>query len=377
MKHVAFCILPNHPHVGPTLPVVSVMVRRGYRVSYATTDRFSSRVRSAGADVTAYGFDGFEVHRPDWLTQWISSQLDLISHLYERDRPDLIIYDEWGFAAYIIARHYGIPAVYTGPSYALDRRCLADQVPHETFRRGVLEFSATIDGVLANFGVFDADWLFHRASLNLYLCPRLFQPVPDSLDDSCFFAGRCAGEQPWYGNWKRATAGARPLVMVATSTNIVQGPQYFQTWVRALKDIECEVILSIGDRANPLDFQELPGNIELVQNVSHVSILPRVSLYVGCGGIISSAEAAYHGVPMVITSVGNAEIEWEAANLERVGLAVHVSDQEMRGAGLSQIVVSTLENTSMLRNVREIRRAIRKEPGAEEAVNRVETLLGW
>jgi len=80
---------------------------------------------------------------------------------------------------------------------------------------------------------------------------------------------------------------------------------------------------------------------------------------------------------MVITSVGNAEIEWEAANLERVGLAVHVSDQEMRGAGLSQIVVSTLENTSMLRNVREIRRAIRKEPGAEEAVNRVETLLGW
>src|SRR4051794_36250739 len=47
--HVAFVSYPQHPHVGPILPIVSVLVRRGYRVSCVVSDVFAARVAQLGA----------------------------------------------------------------------------------------------------------------------------------------------------------------------------------------------------------------------------------------------------------------------------------------------------------------------------------------
>ena len=50
-RHIAFVSLPahGHGHVNPTLPVVAELVRRGWRVSYATAERFGPEVEKTGA----------------------------------------------------------------------------------------------------------------------------------------------------------------------------------------------------------------------------------------------------------------------------------------------------------------------------------------
>ena len=48
-RHIAFVSLPAHGHVNPTLPVVAELVRRGWRVSYATAERFGPEVEKTGA----------------------------------------------------------------------------------------------------------------------------------------------------------------------------------------------------------------------------------------------------------------------------------------------------------------------------------------
>ena len=42
--HFAFICLPAAGHVNPTLPVVAELVRRGHRVTYATSERYAKAV---------------------------------------------------------------------------------------------------------------------------------------------------------------------------------------------------------------------------------------------------------------------------------------------------------------------------------------------
>ncbi len=48
-RPIAFVSLPAHGHVTPTLPLVADLVRRGWRVSYATAETFAPEVGRAGA----------------------------------------------------------------------------------------------------------------------------------------------------------------------------------------------------------------------------------------------------------------------------------------------------------------------------------------
>lgn len=55
--HIAFICLPAAGHVNPTLPVVSELVRRGHRVTYATAEKYAKSVESAGAAFFRSGED--------------------------------------------------------------------------------------------------------------------------------------------------------------------------------------------------------------------------------------------------------------------------------------------------------------------------------
>jgi UDP:flavonoid glycosyltransferase YjiC (YdhE family) len=49
-KHIAFLNIPAAGHLNATLPVVAELVRRGYRVTYATGPAFAGAVEAAGAE---------------------------------------------------------------------------------------------------------------------------------------------------------------------------------------------------------------------------------------------------------------------------------------------------------------------------------------
>ena len=55
--HFAFICLPAAGHVNPTMPVVAELVRRGHRVTYATSAKYVAAVESAGAAFFESGED--------------------------------------------------------------------------------------------------------------------------------------------------------------------------------------------------------------------------------------------------------------------------------------------------------------------------------
>src|SRR5262249_55222220 len=112
-RHIAFFSFPQHAHLNPTLPIVSVLVRRGYRVTYVASENYAPRIAELGAEVVpCEAFDlaaafGEGVNDKDIAEQPICRlairTLSQVLRFYETNRPDLIIYDHVAFAGRILA----------------------------------------------------------------------------------------------------------------------------------------------------------------------------------------------------------------------------------------------------------------------------------
>jgi MGT family glycosyltransferase len=382
--HIAFVVYLAHPSIGPTLPIVSVLVRRGYRVTYVTSDQFAPRVAAMGAEVILCSgvpdqipSDGIDEngHFQDQLTRLAERTLEEVLPCYERDKPALIIYDYAALAGKILAKRLGVPAIQTSPCFAHDARVHSKQVRNPQFRESILGWGRLLDSFMARSGIPNYDFLFHREDLNIYLFPKILQPCADTIDESCFYAGRCAGEQPYYGSWQRGYDDGSPIVFVAASTLYTQGPEYFRMCVDALTGREWHVILSIGDAGNPASLGRLPSNVEIVQRVSHVKILPYVSMFICLGGIITTAESMYHGVPLIVTSHGFSELEYQADNIVDLGIGIHLPKGDLTVENLRRASDQVFADDSMRKRMEDVRRVVRRQPGAEDTVNRIEDYL--
>jgi MGT family glycosyltransferase len=385
--HVSFFSFPHHPHVNPTIPIVRTLVRRGYRVTYATSERFARRLSEVGAEVivgpdfniSKLSESPSDPTKPDQFPfcQIALRMLAQCQRFYENNRPDLVIYDWVAFAGRILAHRWGVPAVQTSPQFAHDRAAFAAEDDNDSkFLQGCLEYCRATDDFLRRHGVTTArDFLFHREGLNVYLFPKPLQPNADLMGDDCFYAGRLAGEQLYFGDWQRTDNGERPLVLVANSSTYLRSPEFFKMCMDALSGQSCHVVLSIGEYGDAKALGTLPPHVEIAQNTSHVQILRYASLAIGLGGIISRAEATYYGVPTIALSCGYPENEWEQRHFERLGTAIHLPQSEMNAENLRRAIVRAFDDAELQRRVKALQHAVRREPGAEETVNRIEDYL--
>jgi MGT family glycosyltransferase len=372
--HVSFVGVPIGSHLNQTLPLVATFARRGYHVTYAVAEPFLARVEAAGAEPIALRLDTLTARTADELSfcRIAAHTLPRLARYYEKNPPALIAYDFTAMAARIIARRAGIPAVRLSPHFAMSRQSLAEQIPDRAFRERVLARSAGADAFLEQHGIDEPGFLFHREELNVHLFPREFEPCPAALDETCLHAGRCAGEQSGFGQWNPRNARGKPVVLVAPSTSYLQSTGYFRACIEAFSALPWHVVLSMGETPEQTSLGALPASFETVQRTSHTRILPYASAVLCMGGMATAAEAAYHGVPMIITSRGHAELEWLGDNLARAGLAAHLRGADPKAEVLRKFAIEALESTALLRNVRRLQHSVRRSAGAEETVNRLE-----
>lgn len=383
--HIAFVNFPHPPHVNPTLPVVSVMVRRGYRVTYATSDRFASQIASLGAEV---------VHSSPFITPFSRTEanetlddqgvigladrmLAEITPFYENNRPDLVIYDFMALAGRILARRGRIRAIQTCPTFARDKSHkskLFEEITDADARREMLEYFGKVDQFLEQHGIVDGFLPFHE-KLNIHFFPRSFQPPGNVFGTDFFYAGRCAGEQAPYGDWRRDDADERPIVLIGTSTTYTQGSDYFQMCIEALRDLNCHIIVYAGDKFDAATLLALPAHCEVVRHTAQVKLFRHARLLICHGGIITPAEAAYYGVPLLMTTHGFCELEMQADIFASLGLGIHLrkSDTNVENIGRSAKLLMT--DTSVLNKIKQIQYRVLREPGSEETVNRIEEYL--
>jgi MGT family glycosyltransferase len=375
--HAAFFVFPEFADTIPTLSVVSTLVRRGYRVSYVTTDRFASNISELGAefircpsylDFANASSTGNSSAENPLLSLTAKTLLDIMP-FYEENKPDVIICDTVSFVGRILSKKLGIPAIQVSCDFRMDKRYPSRQAPE--FFRHAFEGVPIWEELLASYGIVGDGFCFSREQLNVYFYPNIFQLDGNAFDEKSFYAGRCAPERPYSEKWRPMDTGNRPIVLVSTSTLFVQGPEYFKMCIDALAGLEWHVILNVGGNNNPACLGTLPDQFEIIQHKAQISVLPYVNLLICAGGMMTTIEAMYCGVPLLMVTHGNVELEAYAENGVRLGLGRHLKKAETNAATISDSVLRMSDDKALRARVKQMQRLVRAEPGAEEVANRI------
>jgi UDP:flavonoid glycosyltransferase YjiC (YdhE family) len=351
--HVAFILEPVFGHIVPTLGIAAELIRRAIRVSYAVSERFESRARRVGAEALIYrplqnklklfkalgeGLDpSSEAAANLWTAlrqEETNDSLTKLETLYERDIPDLIVYDSMSPAGKVLADKLGVVAIEHSPT--------------------VITHNSTY-------------WSYNE-DLVLVSLPRFFQKDAADFDDRFQFIGFIGNDRTaFFAPWHPKDANKKTILVTAT-TGLLPQIDFFRTAISAFGDSEWHLVLTIGDDIAPSELEPLPENCEINCSASNMEILTKSCLVIGQGGQGSALEALYCAVPQVLIPPSPIHDDC-AVRIAELGVGTRLSELEATPENVRRAGISLLENAAVGARLRELSAKMREDNGAETAAD--------
>lgn len=400
-RHIAFFNYPAHGHVNPTLPVVAELVNRGHRVTYAVASHFADVVAATGAEVISYE----PLVPKSWNTVEIPTKItgdDLaeaaVVHLSEAfaplpeierklddDRPDLVVYDAFGFAAgRLLAHKWDLPSVLTATTFVSSDTFspyaeLAGAIsPPDPGNPALAKYQEKLRETLDAHGLKDlSNDAFAGAAekSTVVFVPPQFQPGVETFDERHTFVGPCIGNRAHQGDWQ-PPGDDRPIVLVALgSFGYENQADFYRKALEALADLDWHVVMSLGGLVSPEDLGPLPPNVEAGAWVPQLSVLEHASAFVSHAGMGSTMESLYYGVPPVVVP-RTGEQDLVANRLVELELGRAIRPDELTAQGLRTTVLDLARDSVTQQRVGDLADAIAARKGPSLAADTIESRLG-
>lgn len=384
-------------HVYSALGFSTELAKRGYRVTFATTEDHADAVQLAGAELVplrkyaqvansvepTYAFDLPPEGHEWWqkiapklysaICDYATLMLPDLAGFYEKNVPDLILYDRLFFAGRILAHRLCVPAVRFFGGFAFYKNFVIRENGVCLNPEPVFEIAKRIDEFFFSHGIKEENNLWHTERLNIQLIPAEFQYHADSFDSRTCFVG-VGIKRPFRPAWVNRSDG-KPIILVS---NVDGFPniRYFRVVLEAFANSEYYVILSpSGKYITDERIGALPQNFEISRNVSHLEILPHTALAISQGGTGNTLYPIYHGVPVVAVPMfqpGNHQVAYRAAEL---GLGAHLPGAAFAVDTIRECVSKTLGDSAILSRVKATQQVFQRYGGAQLAVDHIERFL--
>lgn len=399
-RHLAVFTLMGNGHVYPLLPLCTEMVRRGYRLTCPTNERFSRTVR--GADLEAVmltdtpvdealrnenarrlrapvdDFSRLETTPLEWayLRKSNNDLLRQIDAFYADNLPDVILYNRYSIAGRIVARRLQCPAIQLSPHFAYPGRYRFWDRGVPTNPTEIIAYAARLDSLLGDHGIDGVDHLWHLESLNIHFLPEQFQYRSSSFDERFLFAGNRL-ERQFHPLWRKAS-GNKPVVLISGYSGLPETHtpdlEYFRVFIDALANFACHCILSVGDDLPVQALGPLPANFEINRRASHLEILPHAAVFACHAGMGSSLEAIYNGVPVLAIPASPYTHE-VAYRLTELGVGTLLPRNELSVEAVRTSVARMLSDRALIERTREMQQTFHRSAGATAAADTVELFL--
>lgn len=378
--HIAVFNVPMHGHVNPTLGVVEELVRRGHRVSYAVTEDFMHQVKAAGAEPVLYPDSGDGSEAPEEMgegfarvVQLALASLPTLTRAFDRDRPDLVLCDVYGFAGLLLGSRWQTPTVVASPTHLAYDGIVPEffEVPGLAQIKGFAELAAAF----AEHGVDSArilDLVHPEHAVAFF--PRAFQRRADTvMARHVAYAGPALGDRSYQGSWRPPRPDV-PVLLVGLGSQFNRRPEFYRSCVEAFAQLPWHVVMSVGTAVRPEELGTLPGNVEVHPHVPQLAVLAHADAFVTHGGMGGTMEALYYGVPLVAVPQ-MAEQRVNAAQIERLRLGVHLPRETVTPEALREAVLRVSSDRDIRAAVAAMRREIAEAGGAGAAADLIERAL--
>lgn len=353
MSRFLFLPMPGLGHLNPTLAVATELVSRGHQVTYVLPDQFRETVAATGADLVEYTAPPFQPpkqgepvlgHLAVLMQQLMATAeqvAPLLLDLYDRERPDLVVgenFSIWGtlLVAAQSARAVQLSASYPpGPLSPVTRRFAAAGTagppPIDTTR---------LAAVADLYGVRVADpasLIWGHTLPTVVFMPAEFHPDHEALGAAVHFVGPALGRPEPADGLDLSAWETTPGVYVSLGTAFNERKEFFQACLEAFAHSDRPVLVNHGRRLAAADFPDVPDNVVLASHVPQLRVLERAAAFVTHGGMGGTMEAIFHGVPMVVIP----QMVEQAATADRVvelGLGVQLDPADATPDALAKAV---------------------------------------
>ncbi len=397
MSKVFFFNIPFHGHVNPSLGLVSELIKSGEEVIYYCKESFREKIESTGAVFRAYSSkfyldenyvtynitDLFKVH-----IELSAIILDELIEDAERDKPAYIIHDTmcpWGKH---LAKITNIPAINTFTTIALEPDGfiltagfvlalafnIVKNIPNMIKVRRIKKIIESNYNIKVNSLM---DIVLNKEEINLVYTSKEFQPKSEKLMKNYKFVGPSSMyREENIPKLKLNRNTERPLLFISMGTIFNNNIDFFNTCTKAFGNMEIDVLMSVG-KSIDISALTIPDNftVKYYFEVPQLEILKECNIFMTHGGMNSTQEGLFFGVPLIIIPQQQEQAH-VAMQVVRNGSGICLKKSKVTSDLLKDSVQKILSNYSYRENALRMRDSFINAGGPVQAVKDILLYVG-
>lgn len=399
MAKILFINIPSHGHVNPTLAVVKELVDRGNEVVYCVDEPLKSKVEAVGAKVRngiglPLGYNAMRniSNNPEMIAErmlkFLKGMLDFSENLINlKESFDCVIFDSTCFFGKELGKRLNIKTVCSHTTFAINKEMLQE------FMKGK---SANMDKILALLkeneevqtlvhkckelldidfsGILQFQFGSSKPDLSIVYSSRLLQPYADSFDESYKFVGPSINDRREEPCIKLDFGEDEKIVYISLGTIYNESLDFYLACFQAFKDTEYKFIMSIGNKIDIKSLGAIPENFAVYNYVPQLEILKKAKVFITHGGMNSTSEGLYFGIPLIIIPQ---EVDQPvvARQVEKMGACIVLDKNNITPHLLKTSLDKIFKDESYKNNAMIIREDFMKRGGYKKAADKIMGLI--
>ncbi|MEH7548032.1 MULTISPECIES: macrolide family glycosyltransferase [Bacillaceae] len=391
MARVLFINAGSEGHINPTIGVVQELISRGEEVVYFTIEAFRERIEKTGATVrtldgqkviTAFmsGGRNYLLERINGLLLTADIVIPSVLEQIEGEHFDYIIHDSMFGCGRILAQILKLPAINSCTSFAQTKESfdkmleqLSKNIPTEVVIEINDEYQSLTAMVKEKYDVeIDSPYevFCNPAPLTIVYTTREFQPFGEAFDQTYKFIGPSISTRFIQENFDITSIQGKRPIYISLGTVFNQAIDFYKLCFRAFGNTDHTVVMSIGEKAQLSDLGEIPKNFIVKNYVPQTEILRYTKLFITHGGMNSTHEGLYYGVPLIVIPQ-SADQPIIARQVANIGAGIKLQMDGLTANQLREAANHVLSSPSIHNAVSNIRESFQKSGGYHQAGNEI------
>lgn len=392
MSKIVFFCIPAHGHTNPTLPVVRELVDRGHQVKYYSYEMFREKIESAGAEFVACDkYDSEQKLEPEDALRvgkdigfstglLVDTTLALDKYVcrdMEEWQPDCIVADSMAVWGKAVAKKLQIPFMSSTTTFAFNK--YSAKIMKQSFSQmwNLIVSMPSINKDIARLqesgypvkNILDIIQNDDTTNTIVYTSKE-FQPCADTFPKIYHFVGPSisAAALQKAEITDEDVRMTKKTIYISLGTVVNRMIPFYKNCIKAFKDTDYRVIMSVGKLTELKELGEIPANFRVEQFVNQLEVLSQADVFLSHCGMNSVNESLYFEVPLVLFPQ-TAEQGGVARRVSELGAGVYLKrncPKEIKAA-----VEKVLADASYKESAAKISKSFQNSGGPKEAADAI------
>lgn len=325
MARVLFINGGSEGHINPTIGVVQELIARGEEVVYFCIEAFRERIEKTGASVCTFddqqfiqafisGGRSYMLERINGLLLTADIVIPSVLEQIKGEHFDYIIHDSMFGCGRILAQILKLPAISSCTSFA-QTKALFDkmleqsfiQAPAETVKPISDRFQSLKAGLEEKYEVeigSPYEVFCNPAPLTIVYTTKELQPDGEAFDQTYKFVGPSLSVRSAQASFDLDEIKGKESIYISLGTVFNQVIDFYKLCFEAFGNTDYTIVMAIGDKIQISDLGEIPRNFIVKNYVPQMDVLQYTKLFITHGGMNSTHEGLYYGVPLIVIPQG-------------------------------------------------------------------------